>query len=87
MTLRSVALARCWSTGVAFSPGGETIYSASRDGTVVLPAELQIVCQMVQRWELFDAKEYPGKRRLMQAYLRNSEIANTANSINSILLE
>jgi hypothetical protein len=41
------------------------------DDTVVLPAEMQIVCYMVQRYGISEAKEYPGKHTLIRAYVQD----------------
>lgn len=49
--------------------------SIRRDGVheeIVLPAELQIVCQMVQRAGITETSRYPGKQRLIHAYVREA---------------
>lgn len=45
---------------------------ASETEPIVLPAELQIVCQMVQRRRWSDAKQYTGKERLIRDYLSDA---------------
>ncbi len=46
--------------------------SGGQHEPIVLPAELQIVCQMVQRRSLGDVRKYPGKQRLLSDYVSDA---------------
>jgi ATPase family associated with various cellular activities (AAA) len=55
---------------------------------IVLPAELQIVCQMIQRRGWSDARQYPGKERLIRDYVIEAiETSRNGEQTKRILLK
>lgn len=55
-------------------------------GPIVLPAELQIVCQMVQRRGWVEARQYTSKEQLIRDYLAEAIEASPSPNLSKLML-